>query len=107
MSFKSSFKGGQNMAPFIKATIGDDFSTGGEALPTSTSARIQPSKPVPRFSGGDAFCSTPPDMNQSQIKVPPGRRRLRQSSSVPVLNAWGGEHRRRHAGMRPFQGASG
>ncbi len=85
MSFKSSFKGGQNMAPFIKATIGDDFNTGGEALPTSTSARIQPSKPVPRFSGGDAFCSTPPpDMNQSQIKVPPRRRLQRRRSHAAV-----------------------
>ena len=74
MSFKSSFKGGQNMAPFIKATIGDDFSTVGEAvLPTSTSARIQPSKSVPRFNGGDAFSSTPPDIQQGHIKeVLPG-----------------------------------
>ena len=70
------------MTPFIKATIGDDFSTVGEALPTSTSARIQPSKPVPRFSGGDAFSSTPHDIHQGHIKVLTRRSALRAWSSA-------------------------
>ena len=61
MKFKSSLKGGQNMAPFIKA-VGDDMSTAGEVpsgLPTSTSARVQPAKPLAPFGGCEApFSST-------------------------------------------------
>ena len=62
------------MAPFIKA-VGEDMTSAGESrsvLPTSTSARVQPAKPLAPFGGCEApFSSTigPNANRQGHIKV--------------------------------------
>ena len=93
------------MAPFIRA-VGEDLSTAGEmpcGLPTSTSAVVQPSKPLAPFGG----CETPlnstagPKANQQgHVKVRP-RRSAKQDHNrcFPILctpRRAPAKYRRRH-----------